>query len=67
MPEKQIESQIMTFLQSPRGRPLRPRKLARELGATAEDEYHAFRNALRQLMREGGDYQRESLMRSLMV
>src|SRR3954469_18930888 len=53
MPEKQIESQIITYLQSPRSRPLRPRKLARELGATAEDEYHTFRNSLRQLMREG--------------
>src|SRR2546423_12473074 len=52
MAEKQIESKIMSYLQSAGGRPLRPRKLAREL-EVREEEYHAFRNALRDLMRQG--------------
>src|SRR5438552_14481582 len=52
MAEKQIESKIMNYLQSPRGRPLRPRKLAREL-EVGEEEYHSFRTALRDLMRQG--------------
>src|SRR3954471_16421078 len=52
MAEKQIESKIMNYLRSPGGRPLRPRKLARELDVQ-EEEYHAFRNALRDLMRQG--------------
>src|SRR3954469_22433277 len=52
MAEKQIESKIMNYLQSPRGRPLRPRKLARELEVQEED-YHTFRTALRDLMRQG--------------
>jgi len=52
MAEKQIESKIISYLQSPRGRPLRPRKLAREL-AVGEEDYHAFRTALRDLMHQG--------------
>ncbi|HEV8291254.1 MAG TPA: RNB domain-containing ribonuclease, partial [Tepidisphaeraceae bacterium] len=52
MAEKQIESKIMSYLQSPRGRPLRPRKLAREL-EVGEEDYHAFRTALRDLMDQG--------------
>src|SRR5437867_449145 len=52
MAEKQIESKIMSYLQSVGGRPLRPRKLAREL-EVREEEYHAFRDALRDLMRQG--------------
>src|SRR3954469_23432067 len=52
MAEKQIESKIMSYLQSPSGRPLRPRKLARELDVR-EEEYGSFRNALRDLMRQG--------------
>src|SRR5258706_10189843 len=52
MAEKQIESKIMSYLQSAGGRPLRPRKLAREL-EVREEECHAFRNALRDLMRQG--------------
>ncbi|HEV8607856.1 MAG TPA: hypothetical protein VGQ99_21150, partial [Tepidisphaeraceae bacterium] len=52
MAEKQIESKIMSYLQSSGGRPLRPRKLAREL-EVGEQDYHAFRNALRELMHQG--------------
>src|SRR5258705_11265158 len=52
MAEKQIESKIMSYLQSPRGKPLRPRKLAREL-QVGEEDYHAFRTALRELMDQG--------------
>src|SRR6266850_4483745 len=52
MAEKQIESKIMSYLQSPRGKPLRPRKLAREL-EVGEEEYHSFRTALRELMDQG--------------
>src|SRR6266850_6421774 len=52
MAEKQIESKIMSYLQSPRGKPMRPRKLAREL-EVGEEEYHSFRTALRELMDQG--------------
>src|SRR5213075_1127522 len=52
MAEKQIESKILNYLKASGGRQLRPRKLARELDVQ-EEEYHAFRTALRDLMREG--------------
>ena len=49
---EQFESKIIGYLKSGKGRPLRPRGLARELDVQ-EQEYHAFRDALRRLMHEG--------------
>jgi len=51
MPEH-IRTKIMDFLRSGRARPLKPRRLARELDLQ-EQEYHSFRSALRELMHEG--------------
>jgi ribonuclease R len=52
MPEP-IENQILTHLKSERYRPQRPRGLARALNLQHEQSYHAFRDALRELMHEG--------------
>jgi len=49
---EQIESKILSYLKSEHAKPLEPRKLARMLDVE-EDEYHAFRHALKQLMHEG--------------
>jgi ribonuclease R len=49
---EQFESKIIGYLKSGSARPLRPRRLARALDVE-ESEYHAFRDALRRLMREG--------------
>ncbi|HSZ55615.1 MAG TPA: ribonuclease R [Tepidisphaeraceae bacterium] len=48
-----IEHQILSHLKSERYRPQRPRGLARELNLQQEESYHAFRDALRELMHEG--------------
>src|SRR5205085_8280326 len=49
----QIKNKILTHLKSERYRPQRPRGLAKELNLQHEEEYHAFRDALRELMRNG--------------
>ena len=48
-----IEKQILSHVTSQRYRPQRPRGLARELSLHDEPSYHAFRDALRELMHEG--------------
>ncbi len=48
-----IHSRILSHLQSPAYQPQQPRKLARELNVQEDTEYHAFRNALRELMHQG--------------
>jgi ribonuclease R len=48
-----IEIQILSHLKSERYRPQRPRGLARALNLQHEESYHAFRDALRELMHEG--------------
>jgi ribonuclease R len=48
-----IETKILTHLRSDRYRPQKPRSLARELQVQGEESYHAFRDALRDLMHEG--------------
>jgi len=48
-----LENQILSHLGSERYRPQRPRGLARELDLQADEKYPAFRQALRELMREG--------------
>ncbi len=50
---KQIESRILDYLRSQPAKNLRPRHLARELKLSDEQQYHAFRDALRELMHEG--------------
>ena len=48
-----LETRILTHLRSDRYRPQKPRGLARELEVEGEETYHAFRDALRDLMHEG--------------
>jgi ribonuclease R len=50
---EQIKNQILMRLKSEAYRPQRPRGLARELQLQEESEYHAFRDALRELMHAG--------------
>ena len=53
MSEEQLKSKILNHLQSDRYRPQRPRKLAKELNLEQEEQYPAFRQALRDLMHQG--------------
>jgi len=48
-----IESRIIEHLKSPAYRPQRARGLAHELDLAGDDAYHAFRDALRDLMHQG--------------
>ena len=48
-----IEEQILSRVQSEGYRPQLPRGLADELNLSHESSYHAFRDALKQLMRQG--------------
>ena len=48
-----LPTKILTHLKSERYRPLKPRRLAKELKLTQERDYHAFRDALRELMHAG--------------
>jgi ribonuclease R len=50
MMSEQLSSQILSHLKSERYRPLKPRGLAKEMKLAGEHEYHAFREALRELM-----------------
>src|SRR4051812_14929898 len=53
MSADQLQSKILSHLKSDRYRPQRPRGLARELEVAGEDEYHSFRDALKELMHQG--------------
>src|SRR5688500_3176432 len=46
-------SKILSHLKSARYRPQKPRTLARQLNLHEDDAYPAFREALRELMRQG--------------
>src|SRR5947208_104543 len=48
-----IQTRIIEHLKSEDYRPVKPRGLARELNLHQEEEYHAFREALRDLMHAG--------------
>jgi len=48
-----LQEKIVEHLKSGRYRPQRPRGLARELQVQGEEHYHAFRDALRDLMHQG--------------
>jgi len=50
---EQLQAQILAHLKSAKYRPQRERGLARELELHADDQYHAFKDALRDLM-DGG-------------
>jgi ribonuclease R len=49
----QLQTRILTHLKSERYRPTKPRGLAKELDLHHDESYHAFRDALRELMHEG--------------
>ena len=51
--EDPIHDKILTRLKSTDYRPQRPRGLAKELALAGDEHYPSFRDALRQLMREG--------------
>ncbi len=53
MAAEQLQSRILDHLQSDRYRPQRPRGLAKELKVEQENDYHSFRDALRELMSAG--------------
>lgn len=48
-----LQNRIIEHIKSERYRPMKPRGLARELNLHEEEQYHAFRNALRDLMHAG--------------
>jgi ribonuclease R len=48
-----LTTKILSHLKSDRYRPLKERGLAKELNYTAEKDYHAFRNAIRELKAAG--------------
>ncbi|MDP9174409.1 MAG: ribonuclease R [Planctomycetota bacterium] len=50
---EQLHTQILSHLKSERYRPVKPRSLAKEMKLANENEYHAFRDALRELMHGG--------------
>jgi ribonuclease R len=50
---EQLKNEIINHLKSSAYRPQRPRGLARELEVADEAQYHAFRDALRELMHAG--------------
>jgi len=50
---EQLENRIIEHLKSEQYRPQKVRGLARELNLEGENEYHAFRDALRELVHEG--------------
>src|SRR4051794_9355584 len=49
----QLQTRILSHLKSERYRPEKPRRLAQQLNLTGEQEYHSFRDALRELMHAG--------------
>ncbi|HEX4794254.1 MAG TPA: ribonuclease R [Humisphaera sp.] len=49
----ELQTRILSHVKSEQYRPQRPRRLARELNVADEQSYHAFRDALRELMHEG--------------
>jgi ribonuclease R len=50
---EQLENRIIEHLKSEGYRPLRARGLARELNVDSQEAYHAFRDALKELMHAG--------------
>jgi ribonuclease R len=50
---EELGNKILEHMKSDEYRPIKPRKLARDLQLTEEEQYHAFRDALRELMHAG--------------
>jgi ribonuclease R len=50
---EQLHTQILSHLKSDRYRPVKPRGLAKEMNLSSDEVYHAFRDALRELMHAG--------------
>src|SRR5215208_3281716 len=48
-----LQSRILSHLKSDEYRPQKPRGLARELDLHQDEDYHAFRSALKELMHAG--------------
>jgi ribonuclease R len=48
-----LHTKILSHLKSGQYRPVKPRGLAKEMKLTAEEDYHVFRDALRELMHAG--------------
>jgi ribonuclease R len=53
MAEERIKEQILTRIKSDQYQPKRPRKLAHDLNMASDEQYPAFREALRELMHQG--------------
>ena len=53
MPHPDLPARIVEHLKQPAYRPQRPRKLAKALQVHGDDDYPTFRDALRDLMRDG--------------
>src|SRR5436190_22776506 len=50
---EQLQNRIIERVKSQDYRPQRPRKLARDLNVHQDENYHEFRDALRELMHQG--------------
>src|SRR3954466_9997814 len=53
MAAEPLQSRILSHIKSERYRPTKPRVLARELNLHEDEQYHDFRDALRELMHAG--------------
>ena len=53
MPPEQLQSKILSHLTSGGYRPKKPRAIAHDLDLAGEEDYHAFRDALRELRHQG--------------
>jgi ribonuclease R len=53
MAAEPLHSRILSHIKSEQYRPTKPRGLARELNLHQDEQYHAFRDALRELMHAG--------------
>ena len=50
---EELRNKILEHIESGEYRPIKPSRLARQMQITEEDQYHAFRDALRELMHAG--------------
>src|SRR5215211_5964214 len=53
MSADQLQSKILSHLKSDRYRPQKPRGIAHDLDLAGEEQYGSFRDALKELMRQG--------------
>ncbi len=50
---EELRNKILEHIESGEYRPIKPSRLARQMQITEEDQYHAFRDALKELMHAG--------------